>query len=69
LDLEFPDAADKANFAAWVKELKAAFAPGGYEVIVLEGIMKAMYHHISNNALFLAYSCCFTKSIYSPGWT
>ena len=32
LDYEYPDAADKAGFASWVKELKEAYEPHGYEL-------------------------------------
>ena len=32
LDYEFPDAADKIPFSKWVKELKEAFKPYGYEL-------------------------------------
>ena len=32
LDYEFPDSADRDIFAAWVRELKAAFTPSGYEL-------------------------------------
>lgn len=32
LDYEFPDAADKIPFGKWVKELKDAFVPHGYEL-------------------------------------
>ena len=32
LDYEFPDSADRNGFAAWVRELKAAFTPSGYEL-------------------------------------
>ena len=32
LDYEFPDAADKIPFGKWVKELKEAFIPFGYEL-------------------------------------
>ena len=32
LDYEYPKAGDKANYGKWVKELKTAFLPYGYEV-------------------------------------
>ena len=32
LDYEYPDGSDKSGFASWVKELKEAFEPHGYEV-------------------------------------
>ena len=32
LDYEFPDSADRDGFAAWVKDLKAALSPSGYEL-------------------------------------
>ena len=32
LDYEFPDSADRVGFAAWVRELKDAFSPSGYEL-------------------------------------
>ena len=32
LDYEFPDSADRSGFAAWVRELKDAFSPFGYEL-------------------------------------
>ena len=34
LDYEYPDGSDKSGFASWVKELKEAFEPHGYEVIL-----------------------------------
>ena len=35
LDYEYPDGSDKSGFALWVKELKEAFEPHGYEVELL----------------------------------
>ena len=32
LDYEYPKAGDKVNYGKWVKELKTAFLPYGYEV-------------------------------------
>jgi len=32
LDYEYPNAGDKANYGKWVKELKTAFLPYGYEL-------------------------------------
>ena len=34
LDYEFPNAGDKINFGKFVKELKEAFEPYGYEVSI-----------------------------------
>ena len=34
LDYEYPDGSDKSGFASWVKELKEAFEPHRYEVIL-----------------------------------
>ena len=34
LDYEYPDGSDKSGFASWVKELKEAFEPHGYAVIL-----------------------------------
>ena len=44
LDYEYPDAADKVNFATWVRELKADLGPRG---LVLTSAVSAADFHIN----------------------
>ena len=60
LDYEYPDRSDKSGFASWVKELKEAFEPHGYEVI-----LQIQNRFISENPDFcFSVNCsdfCFTR--------